>query len=227
MSRIDLLRQTSLFADLPDEILEALAASLGKRTFAKGMVLFHKGSPGQRLYLIETGQVRIFVLSDSGHEITLNFHGPGECFGELALLDGGPRSAGAVAMETLVAYTLDRADFLDLVEAHPKLARRALELVSERLRHLTAHVESLTFLDIYGRVATCLLDFAAHHGQPTDEGVVLQMHLTQTELASCVAATRESVNKVLGVFRDEGLIRHEGHVVTILDPAGLKRKIIY
>ena len=145
MSRIDLLRQTTLFADLPDDILQALADSLGKRTFAKGMVLFHKGSPGQRLYLVETGLVRIFVLSDAGHEITLNIHGPGECFGELALLDGGPRSAGAVAMETLVAYTLDREDFLDLVEAHPKLARRALERVSERLRHLTAHVESLSF----------------------------------------------------------------------------------
>jgi len=88
-------------------------------------------------------------------------------------------------------------------------------------------VESLSFLDIHGRVASCLLDFAAHHGQTTEEGVVLQMHLTQSELASCVAATRESVNKVLGVFRDEGLIRHEGHVVTILDPAGLKRRISY
>ena len=227
MSRIDLLRQTTLFVDLPDDILQALADNLGKRTFAKGMVLYHKGSPGQRLYLIETGQVRIFVLSDAGHEITLNIHGPGECFGELAVLDGGPRSAGAVAMEALVAYTLDREDFLDLVEAHPKLARRALERVSERLRHLTAHVESLSFLDITGRVASCLLDFAAHHGQPTDEGVVLQMHLTQAEFASCVAATRESVNKVLGGFRDEGLIRHDGHVVTILDPAGLKRKINY
>lgn len=227
MSRIDLLRQTTLFADLPNDILEALAASLGKRTFAKGMVLFHKGSPGQRLYFIETGLVRIFVLSDAGHEITLDIHRPGECFGELALIDGGPRSAGAVAMETLVVYTLDREVFLDLVEAHPKLARRALERVSERLRHLTAYVESLTFLDIHGRVASCLLDFAVHHGQATEEGLVLQMHLTQAELASCVAATRESVNKVLGVFRDEGLIRHDGHVMMILDPAGLKRKISY
>lgn len=227
MFRIDLLRRTPLFADLPDDILQALAASLGKRTFARGMVLFHKGSPGQRLYLIESGQVRIFVLSDQGYEITLNIHGPGECFGELALLDGGPRSAGAVAAETLVTYTLDRGDFLDLLEAHPKLARHALELVSERLRHLTALFESLAFLDIHGRVASCLLDLAARHGQATDQGLQLQVRLTQAELASCVATTRESVNKVLGDFRDEGLIRHEGQALTILDPAGLKRKITY
>ncbi|MFN2165386.1 MAG: Crp/Fnr family transcriptional regulator [Anaerolineae bacterium] len=225
MSRVDLLRRTELFADLPEDILEAAASSLGKRTFARGMVLFHKGSPGRRLYLVDSGQVRIFVLNDEGQEITLNIHSPGQCFGELALLDGGPRSAGAVAMEHTVTYTLDRDDFLDLVEQHPRLARRALELVSERLRRLTAHVESLTFLDIYGRMASCLLDLAQHHGQPGEEGVALDLHMTQAELASCVAATRESVNRALGSFRDEGLIRLEGQAITILDLDGLKSKV--
>ncbi len=225
MNRIDLLCRNHLFAGMSDDILEAIAAKLRQHTFAKGMILFHKGSAGQRLYLIESGQVRIFVLSDGGHEVTLNIHGAGESFGELALLDGGPRSAGAVALETLVVYTLGRVDFLELVEAHPRLARHALDLVSERLRRLTDHVESLTFLDITGRVAACLLDLAAHHGQPGEHGVVLQVHLTQAELASCIAATRESVNKVLGAFRDEGLIRQEGNVLTILDAAGLQRKM--
>ncbi len=227
MNRVDLLRQTTLFAELPDDVLQALAASLHKRTFARGMVLFHKGSPGQRLYLIESGQVRIFVLGDAGTEITLNIHGPGECFGELALLDGGPRSAGAVAIVPAVTYTLEQEDFLDLVEAHPRLARRALELVTERLRHLTAHVESMAMLDMQGRVAACLLDLAEHHGQATEAGVVLQVPLTQAELASYVAATRESVNKALGALRTEGLIRHEGHVLAVLDMDGLRSKISY
>lgn len=227
MNRIELLRQTPLFAPLPDDVLEALATRLGKRTFAKDMVLFHKGSPGLRLYLVESGRVRIFVIGDGGHEITLNLHGPGECFGELALLDGGPRSAGAVAMAQTVTYTLNREDFLDLVEAHPKLARRALELVSERLRHLTAHVENLTMLDIQGRVAACLLDLAEHHGQRVADGIALQPHLTQAELASYAGATRESVNKVLGVLRDEGLIRSEGQTITILDVDALRRKVNY
>ncbi|HSN75947.1 MAG TPA: Crp/Fnr family transcriptional regulator, partial [Anaerolineae bacterium] len=192
-----------------------------------GMVLFHKGSIGQRLYLVESGQVRIFVLGNGGREITLDIHGPGECFGELALLDGGPRSAGAVAMERTVAHTLERQIFLALLEAHPTLARHALYLANQRQRHLTGLLESLAFQDIIGRVASCLLDFAAHHGQPGEQGIVLPMHLTQGELASCVVATRESVNKVLGAFRDEGLVRHEGQVVTILDPAGLRRKVSF
>lgn len=82
-------------------------------------------------------------------------------------------------------------------------------------------------LDVHGRVAACLLDLAEYHGQATEDGVVLQVPLTQAELASCVAATRESVNKALGVLRAEGLIRHEGHVLTVLDRAGLKNKISY
>lgn len=227
MSPVELLNRTDLFAGLPEDVLRALAAKLGQRTFARGMVLFHKGSPGQRLYLLRSGQVRIFVLSRDGQEITINLHGPGECFGELAVLDGGPRSAGAVAQERAVAYTLEREDFLALVEAHPALARRALELITQRLRHLTEHVESLSFLDITGRVAACLLDLAEHHGQPVEDGIALQPHLTQAELASYAGATRESVNKALGILRDEGLIRQEGQTPTILDVAGLRRKVNY
>ncbi len=225
MSRIDLLQANPLFAGLPADVLEAVAAKFGRRSFAKGMVLFHKGSLGQRLYLIESGQVRIFVLSDGGHEITLNIHGPGECFGELALLDGGPRSAGALALERTVACTLGRQDFLALVEVHPSLARNALALVSQRLRHLTSLIESLAFQDVSGRVAACLLDMAERHGQPGRQGIVLPVHLTQSELASCVAATRESVNKVIGALRDEGLIWQEGHVLTILDVERLRLKV--
>jgi CRP-like cAMP-binding protein len=227
MSPVELLSRTDLFASLPDDVLHAAAARLVQRTFPRGMVLFHKGSAGQRLYLIRSGQVRIFVLSSDGHEITLNLHGPGECFGELAMLDGGLRSASAMAQERIVAYTLERKHFLDLVEAHPALARRALELVTQRLRHLTAHVENLSFLDITGRVAARLLDLAERHGQPVEVGIVLQPHLTQAELASYAGATRESVNKALGILRDEGLIRQEGQALTILDVDRLRRRVSY
>ena len=227
MNRVEMLHRSPLFKGMVEGVLEDIAGSLEKRTFARGMVLFHKGSAGQRLYLIESGQVRIFVLSDGGREITLNIHGSGESFGALALLDGGLRSAGAVAMERTVVHTLERQLFLALVDAHPTLVRHALDLASQRQRHLIGLLESLAFQDIIGRVASCLLDLAAHHGQPGEQGIVLPMHLTQSELASYVVATRESVNKALGVLRDEGLVRHEGQVVTILDPAGLQRKVAW
>jgi CRP-like cAMP-binding protein len=224
MYRAELLRRTTLFAGLPEDVLQALVGSMGKRVFAKGMVLYHKGSPAQRLYLIEAGQVRIFVLGDEGQEITFNIHGPNECFGELALLDGGPRSAGAVAMARTTTLTLEREDFLTLAEANPKLVRYALERVGMRLRHLTAYVESLTFLDIHGRLAAFLLNLAEHNGRRVEDGIALQPQLTQAELASCIAATRESVNKALGLFRDEGLIRLEGYTIVVLDPAALRGK---
>jgi CRP/FNR family cyclic AMP-dependent transcriptional regulator len=226
MSMIALLRKVPLFAGLSDQDLAALAGSLGKRTFAKNMIIFHQGSLGQTLYIIESGKVRIFLLSESGQETTLNIYGAGDVFGEFSLLDGLPRSAGAVAMEKTVTLTLSREDFLRHLEACPQMALSIMQLLTLRLRFTTAQAESLAFLDVYGRVAMRLLDLAGRYG--TEKGSIeLDLHLTQAELATWVAATRESVNKVLGAFRDQGLIAVEGQTITILDPEGLEKRIIY
>jgi CRP/FNR family transcriptional regulator/CRP/FNR family cyclic AMP-dependent transcriptional regulator len=222
MALVDLLQAAPVFSGLEDAVLEALAASMVKRTFAKGRILFYKDSPGNSLYLVEAGLVRIFVLSSSGQEATLNLHGPGECFGELALLDGAARSAAAIAVETTVAHVLARADFLRLLDSQPLLARHMVALLAQRLRQLTAHTESLAFLDVYGRLASCLLDLAEHHGAPRPKGVEINLKLTQTELASCVVAARESVNRAVGTFRDQGMIEVDGQVITILDPERLR-----
>jgi CRP/FNR family cyclic AMP-dependent transcriptional regulator len=226
MSKVSMLRKVPLFAGLSDQELEVLADSLGKRTFGKGMIIFHKGSPGQTLYIIESGKVRIFTLSESGQEISVNIYGPGDVFGELALLDGLPRSAGAVAMEKTVTLTLHRDDFLRHLEAYPPMARSILEVLSARVRYTTDYAESLAFLDVYGRVAAKLLELADRYGVQK-EGIEIELRLTQAELASWVGASRESVNKVLGAFRQQGLIRIAGRTITILDRRGLKRRILY
>jgi CRP/FNR family cyclic AMP-dependent transcriptional regulator len=226
MSKVTLLRNVPFFAGLSDQELEVLSESLGKRTFGKGMIIFHKSSPGQTLYIIESGKVRIFILSESGQEISVNIYGPGDVFGELALLDGLPRSAGAVAMEKTVTFTLHRDDFLRHLEAHPRMARSIMEVLSTRVRYTTDYAESLAFLDVYGRVAAKLLELADRYGVQK-EGIEIELRLTQAELASWVGASRESVNKVLGTFRDYGLIEIEGQKVTILDRPGLKRRILY
>jgi CRP-like cAMP-binding protein len=227
MPAIELLRKTPLFADLPEAALLTLAGCLGKRTFARGMILFHKDSPGQTLYLVESGKVRIFVLSETGQEMTLNVHGPGECFGEISLLDGKPRSAGAVTLEQTVTYTLHRDDFLGCLRDHPILTQHVLELLAERLRHLTAYAECLAFLDVPGRLASALLELAERHGVKRDANTIeIDLHLTQTELATWVGATREMVNKALGVFRDRGWLRIEGQTITIVDVRGLKEKTL-
>ena len=138
--------------------------------------------------------MRIFALSETGHEITLDVYGPGECFGETALLDGNLRSTGAMAVEKTVTYTLRRDDFLRCLERHPQVARRVMGLLAHRLEHATAYAENLAFLDVAGRVAAVLLELAdaLRHRAGSIE---FDLHLTQAELASWVCASREMVNK--------------------------------
>lgn len=223
MSAVDVLNRVPLFVDLHDEERQELAARLGKRAFAEDMILFHKGSPSQALYLIESGSVRAFVLSDEGQEMTLDIYGPGECFGETALVDGQMRCAGAMTLEPTVTYTLPRDDFLCCLERHPAVARRALTLLADRLNRLTAFTEHLAFLDVTGRTAAVLLELAEHHGVDAGHSEI-GLRLTQAELASCCVASRVMVNKVLGTLRDEGLIKLEGQAITILDADGLRRR---
>jgi len=221
-----MLRNIPLFAGLSDEELEILANSLGKRTFGKGMIIFHKDSPGQTLYIIESGKVRTFILSESGQEISVNIYGPGDIFGEMALLDGLPRSAGAVTLEKTVTLTLQRDDFLPFLHVHPRLALNIIEVLCARLRYTTAYVESLAFLDVYGRVAAKLLELADRYGVQK-QGIEIELCLTQAELASWVGASRERVNKVLATFREQGLIEVRGQKIIILDRRGLRRRISY
>ena len=237
MSRATMLRNVPFFTGLSDQELDLLADSLGRRTFNKGMIIYHEGSPGHTLYIIESGQVRIFLLGESGQEISVNIYSPGDVFGELALLDGLPRSAGVVAMERTVTLTLHREDFLRHLETTPRMARSILEVLSRRLRYTTTYAESLALLDVYGRVAAKLLELADRYGvqqegadrlRPADKlrPTEIDLHLTQAELASWVGATRESVNKVLGTFRDQRLIEVQGQEITILDRRGLERCIL-
>ncbi|MGD2147742.1 MAG: Crp/Fnr family transcriptional regulator [Anaerolineae bacterium] len=217
MPSVGLLKNVSFFAALPEVELDSLAGCLVRRTFARGVIIFHKGSPGRTLYIIEAGKVRIFLLSQSGREISVNIYGPGDVFGELALLDGLPRSAGAMVVERATVLSLHRDDFLWHLEQHPRMAKSIIETLSTRLRYTTEYAENLAFLDVYGRVAEKLLELATRYGGKRGDAIEIDLQLTQSELASWVAATREHVNKVLGRFRDQGLIRIEGQRITILE----------
>jgi CRP/FNR family transcriptional regulator, cyclic AMP receptor protein len=229
MSGISSLRNSSLFASLPDSELEEVAACLVTRSFGRGVFIFHKDSPGQTLYIIQSGRVRIFILSESGQEISLNVYGAGEVIGELGFLDGQPRSASAVTLEPTVTLALRREDFFQRLEDHPRLSVRLLEVMAARLRYTTAYAEGLAFLDVNGRVAMRLLELGDRFGvqSPRGGGLELDLGLTQAELASWVASSRETVNKVLSTFRDQGLIELVGQRITILDRLGLWRKICY
>ncbi len=219
------LKQVSLFANLADEDMHELMTAAKRRAFRSGEVIFHRDDPGQVLYMIKEGKVKICIISPDGQEISLAVFGKGECFGEFALLDGLPRSADAIALEKVECYTLQRSDFHNAIMKNPKIAIQVLEALTKRLRNTDNMVEDLIFLDVYGRVAKKLLELADAHGVKTDDGVRIEVRLTQQELASMVGASRESVNKVMGYFSEKDFISTDKHRITLHRIADLKRRI--
>lgn len=219
------LKQVAIFADLAEEDIRDLMAVAKRRTFRSGEVIFHRDDPGQVLYMIKEGKVKICLISPDGQEISLAVLGAGEYFGEFALYDGLPRSADAVAIEKVECYTLQRSDFHNAIMKNPKIAIQVLEGLSRRLRNTDNMVEDLIFLDVYGRVAKKLLELSDLHGIKVERGTRIDVRLTQQELASMVGASRESVNKVMGYFTDKGYISTDKHRVTLHQVNELKRRI--
>ncbi len=219
------LRQVSLFAALADEDAAQLMSAAKKRAFRSGEVIFHRDDPGQVLYMIKEGKVKICIISPDGQEISLAVLGKGEYFGEFALLDGLPRSTDAIALEKVECYTLQRSDFRNAIMKNPQIALQVMEALTKRLRNTDNMVEDLIFLDVYGRVAKKLLELADMHGVKTDDGVRIDVRLTQQELASMVGASRESVNKVMGYFTEKDFISTDKHRITLHRITDLKRRI--
>jgi CRP/FNR family cyclic AMP-dependent transcriptional regulator len=212
------LKQVSIFKGLNDEEVLDLISVAKKRTFRSGDVIFHREDSGQMLYIIKEGKVKICLISPDGQEISLVVFGKGEYFGEFALLDGLPRSADAIALEKVECYTLQRADFQNAIMKKPRIAIQVMEVLCERLRKTDQQVEDLIVLDVYGRVAKKLLELAETHGVQKENGILINVRLTQQDLAAMVGASRESVNKVLGYFTDK-------HKFTLHRIAELKGRI--
>jgi len=219
------LKQVPLFAGLADEDIRGLMALAKRRTFRSGEVIFHREDPGQVLYVIKEGKVKISLISPDGQEISLVVFGKGECFGEFAILDGLPRSADAVALEKVECYTLQRSDFHNAIMKNPKIAIQIIEVLTRRLRSTDQMVEDLIFLDVYGRVAKKLLELADTHGTKVDDGTRIDVRLTQQEIASMVGASRESVNKVMGYFTDKNFISTDKYKITLHRISDLERRI--
>jgi CRP/FNR family transcriptional regulator/CRP/FNR family cyclic AMP-dependent transcriptional regulator len=218
-------KQVPLFAGLSEADIRELMTVARRRTFRSGEVIFHRDDPGQVLYIIKEGKVKISLISPDGQEISLVVFGKGECFGEFAILDGLPRSADAVTLERAECYTLQRSDFHKAIMKNPQIAIQVMEALTRRLRTTDDMVEDLIFLDVYGRVAKKLLELADMHGTKLDDGIRIEVRLTQQELASMVGASRESVNKVLGYFTDKHYISTDKHRITLHRMTELKRRI--
>lgn len=214
-----------LFATLDLDGLRDLAAVTRRRAFHQAEIIFHRDDPGATLFVIKSGRVRIFISSPEGQEVALAVFGPGEAFGELALLDGQPRSASAVAIEPVETYCIQRADFISVATRRPRIALQMLATLSHRLRQTDAMVEDLLFLDVHGRVAKKLLELAETNGVRTPEGIRIEMKLTQSDLAAMVGASRESVNKVMSYLLDKQFVSVEKRKITVMRLAELRKRI--
>ncbi len=210
------------FGGLEPLALERLAAGMRARRFKRGEVIFHIGDPGDALFVIVLGEVKISLPSDTGEEAILATLGPGQVFGELALLDGSPRSASASALVATETVVLPRDRFRELIATEAGVRDALLASIAGELRRLTTHVEELHFLDITGRLAARLVRLAHESGTPMPDGAVrLRTNLTQADLAAMVGCTRQSVNKLLGQFTDDGLVRLERDGIVVIDPETL------
>jgi CRP/FNR family transcriptional regulator/CRP/FNR family cyclic AMP-dependent transcriptional regulator len=176
------------------------------------------------LFLVESGQVRIFVNGFDGHETSVVLYGrPGEIFGELAIIDGLPRSASAVAVMDTIVHTLSRERFREYMRLWPQLALNFMQTLTKKVRYSTHQVDSLASMGISQRLARKLLELGQNYGSAETKGVRLNTALTQSDLASMIGATRESTNKILRQFRDEGLIALDnGHTIFIRDVEALR-----
>ena len=216
------LARIPFFDGLDQGALERLAEGTRTRRFRRGDIIFHAGDPGDALFIIMSGEVKIAVPSESGEEAILATLAAGDVFGELSLLDGAPRSASAAALVATETVMLPRDRFRELIANEPAVRDALLASLATELRRLTMHVEELHFLDITGRLAAMLVRLSAEAGGPDAGGAIrLRPTLTQAELASMVGCTRQSVNKLLGQFSDDELIRLDRDGIWVTDLAGL------
>lgn len=205
----ELLRAHPLLANLPEENVRALAVLGHVRTYPAGAVVFQEGDPGDCLYITLEGSVRISILSPSGEELTLALLWPGEWFGELSLLDGRPRSANAIALQTTKTLVVTRDNFTNWLSERPQAALYLLKALSLRLRTTDESIGDLVFLDLAHRLAKRLLNLAAAWLEDQDKSHHPEnawLSITQDELASMLGVSRESVNKQLNQFSHRGWI---------------------
>lgn len=221
----DLIRDVPLLARLPDAELRALASSGQVRSYPAGATIFREGDPGNSLYIVIEGSVRVAVLSPTGEETTVALLGPGECLGDLALLDGRPRSASAIASQATKTLVVTRDDFTGWLSQRPQAALALLETLSVRMRRTDEVLADLACLDLPQRLAKRLLNLAAAHAEVQTKGHLaagIRLRITQSELASMLGVSRESVNKQLNLFaRDGWLVLGRGSV-TLTDTEALR-----
>jgi len=208
------LRKHPIFGILGPALLQQLRAHAHLRTVARGATIFAKGDPGSSLFAILDGQVKVISFSAQGKYAVFNVLSAGDIFGEIALLDGGERTADVMAVTDCTLIVIERRDFLPLIHSSPDVAQKLIEILCGRLRNTSRQVEEVMFLDLSAKLARTLLRLAESAGQP-------RIALTQSELAQIIGASRESTNKQLRDWETSRWIQLERGEVVLIDSNAL------
>ncbi len=213
------LRQHPIFRDLEPEALEQLCRYARHMSLKRGATICSKGDPGNSLFAVISGTVKISVSSPDGRNAILNLFGPGETFGEIAVLDGQARSADAIANTNCEIFVIDRREFLPFVRSQPELAMKFIELLCERLRWTSDQVEQVILQGLPGRLASALLGLTEKRKlEPGSRTIAI----TQQEISEMVGMTRESINKQLRVWAARSWVRLEHGAIVVLDTGSLR-----
>ena len=210
-----LLRRVSIFSELSAETLGDLSKRIWQRTAEAGSVIVSHEEPGDALFVIASGKVKVVLYGETGREIILSILRDGDFFGEMSLLDRQPRSANVVAVEESQLLGLDRDAFQTHLTAHPSTALAILAEMSNRLRHAAEVIGNLALLDVYARVARAIRDLAQKQGEPVDGGLLIRERPTQQEMAGLIGTSRETVSRALNDFTRRGLLEMNGKQILV------------
>ena len=218
----DLLARHLLFRGVPDEVVSGLVKFAIAKHYEEGAEIFAKGDVGDALYGILAGRVCICTDSAEGEEVLLNILDPGQFFGEIALLDGGTRTASARAMIAVDVLRIRRENFLPYLRANPELSVAMISVLCSRIRMNVEFIEDAVFLHLAARLAKRLQALGEQHGKSCPKGVRIELKLSRQDLAHMVGATRERVSRELSLLREEGAIASEEGMIVICKPERLK-----
>jgi len=220
----DTLSRAGIFQGVDPVAVQNLLEQMETVRFPRGTTIFDEGEPGDRLYIIPSGKIKLARHAPDGRENLLTVMGPSDMFGELSIFDPGPRTSSAVCVTEVQAATMN-SELLDKwVSDHPAIAQQLLRVLARRLRRTNANLADLIFTDVPGRVAKALLQLAQRFGSQEGNTVRVNHDLTQEEIAQLVGASRETVNKALAEFAHRGWIRLEGKSVVICESEHLARR---
>ena len=217
MEKIELLQSVSIFWDLNENDLGHIADKMVAKHFENGNYIFLEDSEGEQCFFVLEGSVKVTRLSKDGREVILAMLNEGDFFGEMSLLDGESRSANVIALEKTKVLTLDRNDFIAVVNDYPQIAVQLLKELARRLRKSDRQIASLSLSDAEKRIALCIIRFADEQGVIQNGKVSIPKTPIHQDIANMAGTSRETVSRALGLLEKEDLIERHGRELIILD----------